>query len=140
MKILAALIVPLLASCGAVPGGEPVRTERAQTRLTKALEGRVAGEPQRCISRFRRNDQQIIDRNTILYANGRTVYRNDPIGGCGGLDPSRIVVTESVAGGDLCRGDTLRILDQVSGSVVGFCSFSDFIPYTSAGASPVRGS
>lgn len=137
MKAAALLLPVLLAGCGALGEGPP-RTERAQTRLARALDGKVAGEPQRCISRFRRNDQEIIDRGTILYRNGRDlVYRNDPEGGCGGLDRSRTLVVTTIEGGDLCRGDIIRVVDPVSGALVGSCAFSDFIPYTRPG-SPVR--
>ena len=83
MKLLFPLPFLVLAACTGV-GGEPVRTARAETRLTQALAGLVPGEPQRCLPRFRRNDQEIIDRGTILYRDGRDrVYRNDPPGGCG---------------------------------------------------------
>lgn len=141
MKILIFGLLPLLASCGVNAGEQSVRSERAQTRLTKALEGKVAGAPQRCLPRFSRNDQRIIDRNTILYANGRTVYRNDPIGGCGGLDPGRTIVTTSIGGsGELCQGDIIRVVDQVSGGIVGSCAFSDFIPYRTPDAPSPRGS
>lgn len=130
MKFLPLLLVPALAACGMAASGEAPRSERAQTRLTVALEGKVAGVPQQCISRFRRNELEIVDRGTILFKNGRDlVYRNDPEGGCQGLDRSRTIVTTSISG-DLCRGDTIRVIDQLSGSTVGICSFSDFTPYT----------
>jgi len=129
MKALTLLLVPLVAACSQF-GAEPPRTERAQTRLTRALEGLVAGPPQRCISPFRRNDQDIIDRGTILFKNGRgLVYRNDPEGGCFGLDSTRTILVTSI-NGDYCRGDIIRVLDQSTGTAVGSCAFSDFIPYT----------
>lgn len=129
MKTLALLLLPPIAACSGL-GAQPPRTERAQTRLTRALEGLVAGPPQRCISPFRRNDQDIIDRGTILFKNGRDlVYRNDPEGGCQGLDRSRTILVTSI-NGDYCRGDIIRVLDQTTGSTVGSCAFSDFIPYT----------
>lgn len=140
MKSIGFILIPMLAACGMTLGQETPRSERAQTRLTQALGDKVAGPAQRCISRFGRNDQEIIDRNTILFKNGRNlVYRNDPEGGCGGLDPSRTILTTSI-NGDLCQGDIIRVLDQVSGSVVGSCAFSDFIPYTRPGAPAPRGS
>lgn len=141
MKTFALALLLPLAACGASAFEQAPRTERAQTRLTRALEGKVAGAPQRCISQFRRNGQNIIDRNTILYENGRNlVYRNDPVGGCMGLDSSRILVVQPFIGGELCRGDIIRVVDQVSGSLVGSCAFSDFVPYTTSRGPDPRGS
>ena len=140
MKALALMLLPALASCGIVSAGQSPRSERAETRLTRALSGKIAEAPQRCISRFRRNDLEIVDRNTILFKNGRNlVYRNDPEGGCAGLDPSRTIVTTSISD-DLCQGDIIRVVDQVSQSTVGVCAFSDFIPYVGNGAASPRGS
>ena len=139
MKMLPLLLLPALAACG-ISAAERPRSERAQTRLTRALDGKIAGEPRQCISRFRRNELEIVDRNTLLSKNGRNlVYRNDPEGGCGGLDPSRTIVTTSI-NGDLCRGDIVRVVDQTSGFLVGSCAFSDFVPYQPAGAARRRGS
>lgn len=140
MKALPLLLLLPLASCGFASGEERPRTERAQTRLTRALEGKVAGEPQRCLPPYGRNELEVIDRNTLLYKSGRNlVYRNDPEGGCGGLDQTRTIVTTS-HNGQTCRGDIIRIVDQVSGSFVGSCAFSDFIPYRLPGTGPRTGS
>lgn len=140
MKALALMLVPALASCGIASAGQSPRSERAETRLTRALGGKVAGTARKCIARFRSNDLEIVDRNTILFKNGRNlVYRNDPEGGCAGLDPSRTIVTSSV-GSDLCRGDTIRVVDRLSRSTVGVCAFSDFIPYVGNGAASPGGS
>ena len=133
MRMLIPLLFLGLAGCSGL-GDEPVRTARAETRLAQALAGLVPGEPQRCLSRFRRNDQEIVDRGTILYREGRDhVYRNDPLGGCGSLDPTRTLVVTSF-NGEYCRGDIVRVLDQTTGSIVGSCSFSDFVPYTRPGS------
>ncbi len=140
MKLLASLSLLALAACGASYEDAP-RSQRAQTRLDRALDGKVAGEPQRCISRFRRNEQEIVDRNTILFKNGRDlVYRNDPEGGCGGLDPTRAILINTIGDGDFCRGDIIRVFDTTSGSTVGSCAFSDFIPYRRPGSRAGRGS
>lgn len=133
MKLVALMLLGSLAACNALGEGAP-RTARAQSRLTEALAGKVAGLPQRCISRFARNEQQVIDRYTILYRNGADLlYRNDPQGGCGGLDRNRTLVVTSI-NGDLCEGDIIRVVEPTSGALVGSCAFSDFIPYTTRGS------
>lgn len=138
-SLLVALALPL-AACGGF-GEEPVRNPRAATRLTEALAGKVAGAPQRCLPRYRRNEQEIVDRGTILYRNGRDLlYRNDPPGGCGGLDRSRTLVVMPINGGDYCSGDIVRVVDQTTGTLVGSCAFGDFVPYYTPGsrADPAR--
>lgn len=131
MKHPALLLLTALAACGPMTAGQAPRSERAQTRLTLALGDKVAGEPQRCLPRHQRNDLEIVDRNTLLFKSGRNlVYRNDPEGGCGGLDATGTIVTTSPTG-DTCRGDIIRVVDQTTGAFVGACAFSDFIPYRS---------
>lgn len=133
MKTLPLALLPALAACGMVSTAQAPRSERAETRLTRALAGKVAGPPQRCLSRQRADDLEIVDSRTILFKNGRSLlYRNDPEGGCGGLDPSRTIVTSSFGSSGLCRGDIVRVVDRTSGGVVGSCAFADFVPYRSA--------
>lgn len=135
MKTLPLMIVgSMLVGCAGL-GEQAPRSERAQTRLTRALEGKVAGEPRRCLPRYRSVDQEIVDRNTILYRQGRDlVFRNDPVGGCNGLDRTRTLLITPVNGGEYCSGDIVRILDQQTGLNVGSCAFSDFVPYHRPGS------
>lgn len=129
MKALHLLLLAPLASCGLATAAQAPRNEAAQTRLVRALDGMVAGAPQRCLPRTDTNDLEIVGRDTILYRNGQNlVYRNDPLGGCPGLGPGRTIVSTS-PGSQTCRGDTVRVVDQLSGTVVGACAFADFVPY-----------
>lgn len=133
MKLFGALLLPLLAGCGAL-GEPPQRSERAQTRLSRALDGKIALEPQRCLPRYRSLDQEIVDRGTILFRDGRNrVFRNDPEGGCPGLDPGRILVVRPLTG-ELCRGDIVQVVDSTTGTQVGSCAFSDFVPFVVPGS------
>ncbi len=132
MRLLAPLLLATFGSCAASGLEQAPRNPAAQARLVRALDGLVAGEPRRCLARTDTRDTQIIDRNTILFRNGANlVYRNDPLGGCPGLGAGRTIVSTSV-GSDLCRGDTIRVVDQLSGSVVGACAYADFTPYRPA--------
>ena len=114
--------------------GDGVGAGRGNEHALERLAGLVAGKPQRCLPRYRRNDQEIVDRGTILYRDGRDrVFRNDPPGGCGSLDPTRTLVVTAF-NDEYCRGDIIRVLDQSTGTIVGSCSFSDFVPYTRPGS------
>jgi hypothetical protein len=71
----------------------------------------------------------IIDDNTILFRDGRTVYVNHPLGGCNNLQQSgRALVTRNF-GPQLCRGDLATVVDNTSGMSVGACALGDFVPY-----------
>lgn len=139
MRYFLALLPFALLGCTAVD--TPERTARTQERLDRALAGLVAGAPQRCISRLRTYDLDIVDDRTALFRSGRNlVYRADFPNGCGSLDPTRTLSYTTVSS-EICRGDIVRPLDRVTGNVVGSCAFSDFVPYTrpGSGADP-RGS
>lgn len=120
----------VLASCSAssVPD---TPTPRAQRSLAEALAGRTPGPATRCIPNYRSNNMQVIDDNTILFQDGRTVYLQKPRGGCIGLaNGSRTLVTRQFGTNNLCDGDINRTVDLASGVSGGACVFGPFVPYT----------
>jgi hypothetical protein len=106
----------------------PALTAKQQAALDKALEGKVAGKPQSCISLTQRADLQIISDDLLLYKAGRTVYLNRVNGSCSGLSFGRTLVT-NVWGSQLCRGDIARVADLQAGMITGSCALGDFVPY-----------
>lgn len=125
-----------LASAGAIAAcstaaGQPTRTPQAQQDLAKALAGRAAGKPVSCIPNYRNTNMQVIDDWTILFRDGRTVYVQNPRGGCGGLGTGRYtLVTRLYGTGQLCSGDINRLVDLPTGIQGGACVFAPFVPYT----------
>jgi hypothetical protein len=120
----------LLASCSTTPVQE-TRSPRAQQELAEALAGRVPGKPVSCLPSYRADDMQIIDDWTILFKDGRTVYVQNPRGGCPGIGSRRnILVTRLFGTSQLCSGDISHLIDPSSGIGGGACVFSDFVPYT----------
>jgi hypothetical protein len=118
------------SSCMATPYGR-TPGERAQTQLAKALAGRVPGPPQRCLASFRTRDMQVIDDNTILFHQGRTVYVQRPPNGCPGISSgSRTLVTRPLGSTELCAGDFNYTVDLRTGVRGGACVFGPFVPYT----------
>lgn len=120
----------LIAACSTAPV-EPTRSARAQKELADALAGRVAGKPVNCLPSYRADNMQIIDDWTILFRDGRTIYVQNPRGGCPGIGSRRNILVNRVFGSNqLCSGDISHLLDPVSGIQGGACVFSEFVPYT----------
>ena len=118
--------------CACATASEPTyRSAQAQHEYEHLLAGKTAGKAEKCLPTYRSNDMTIIDDDTILFRDGRTVYVNHPLGGCNNLHQSgRALVTRNF-GPQLCRGDLATVVDNTSGISVGACSLGDFIPYKS---------
>lgn len=132
MKLPALVLIAaggaILASCSTAPAQE-MRSPRASRELADALQGRVAGPPQRCISTYRSTKVHPIDDWTILYDQGSTIYVQSPRGGCPGIGSgSDILVTRQVAN-QLCDGEIAQTVDLTSRVARGGCVFGPFVPY-----------
>lgn len=122
---LAVLAAVALAGCSANAASDPGKDGE---ELNKALAGRVAGTPKACIG-VTSGDGPMIIGQTLLYREGRRLWRTEPVGGCPGLNGDPILVVE-VHGGQLCRNDRFRTLDRASTLIPGpYCRFGDFTPY-----------
>ncbi|HEY9580666.1 MAG TPA: hypothetical protein VIR65_12475 [Rhizorhapis sp.] len=130
--VLPILLVSACATNGMAEDQSPTLTAKQQATLTKALEGKVAGKPQSCMSMIPRADLQVISDDVLLYKIGRTVYVNRMMGNCSGLTNGRTLVS-NVWGSQVCRGDIARVADLNVGMITGSCAFGDFVPYSPAG-------
>lgn len=125
----------LLAAQPALAENHEDEADQAMTegeaRLAEMLEGRVAGEPQRCI-RSRLNDKlTVIDETAYVYGRGRTIYVQRT------RSPERIdrddtLVTRRFTGSQLCKLDVTTTVDARNGFFTGAVFFEDFVPYTLA--------
>lgn len=100
-----------------------------ETRIAKALDGRVAGKPVDCIPLQQIQSSQIFDRTAILYKVGRTWYLNRPASGATFLDSNDILVTDTRSP-NLCSIDIVRLLDQSTRFPSGSIGLGKFVPYT----------
>ena len=100
-----------------------------EARLDKLLAGRVAGEPVKCINLRDIQSSEIIDGTAIVYRVGKRLYVNRPRGGAYQLDSDDILLTRSVTS-QLCRIDTVDLVDRTSRFRTGFVSLGEFVPYT----------
>jgi len=125
MRAATALAALILASCTA--GSGPDSASDAG-ELARALEGRVAGVAQRCLPATQNSGPQIIGE-TLLYRQGRTLWRAELPDGCPSLRGDPILVTE-IFGGSICRNDRFRTIDRGAPAIPGpSCRFGDFTPY-----------
>ncbi len=93
------------------------------------LEGRVAGEPVRCIRSLPSQRMTTIDRTAYVYGSGNTIYvqrTRDP----DQIDDNDALVTQRFNPSELCRLDQMTTVDRVLGFFTGAVFFEDFVPYT----------
>lgn len=124
-------LIPALLAAAALAAA-PAATAREklapEDQLAKLLEGRVAGEPQDCISLSTARSSQIIEKTAIVYKVGSTYWVNRPRGGAESLDDDDILVLKT-SGSQLCSIDTLELHDRASHMYSGFVSLGEFVPY-----------
>jgi len=128
---LLALGGAMLAGLGAAAPEQINHSPKAQKALAKALKGRSAGRAVDCIYDFPSKQMQVIDESTILFHDRRTVYLQNPRGGCPGISvPGYTLVTRQPGVNQLCSGDIANLVDLRSGTRAGSCVFNTFVPYT----------
>lgn len=101
---------------------------KGEKELAKLLEGRTAGEPQRCIRNTPSQRMRTIDDTAYVFGSGRTIYvqrTKHPED----IDDSDVLVMQ-LWGSQICRLDQITTIDRFSGFFSGVVFFEDFIPYT----------
>jgi hypothetical protein len=129
--LASALILPI-ASASAKDGAarRAEAAAKAEAKLAKMLDGRVAGKPQDCIFLPSIRSSRIIDKTAIVYEAGGTLYVNRPRNGASSLDDDDILVTDlHGSGSQLCSIDVVRLHDRTSFFYSGFVSLGEFVPY-----------
>lgn len=101
-----------------------------EAQLERALAGRVAGEPVRCIHLRPSTQSTVIDRTAILFRVGGTIYVNRPRAGVEALDRGDTLVNRQFGGtSQLCSIDTMRTVDLRTGTMTGIVFLGEFVPY-----------
>lgn len=134
MRIVSTLLIGAALLGSAIPAfaGSVGDNGKAEARLTKALEGRVAGKPVDCINLRDIQSSEIIDRTAILYrTNGNRLYVNRPDTGAESLYRDDILITNTWDS-RLCSIDIVRLVDQGSRFEHGFVGLGAFVPYVKA--------
>lgn len=97
--------------------------------MDRWLAGRTPGNSVSCIPHTQIRSTYYVGGKTILYRmrNG-TVYRNEPPGGCPGLNSNLALETRNPTG-LLCSGEIAQVRDYTQGYSPGSCALGDFVPY-----------
>ncbi|WP_324828627.1 hypothetical protein [Qipengyuania zhejiangensis] len=114
---------PVSADDHAAPG-----ITKGEAKLAKLLEGRVAGEPERCIRTIGSRTLRQIDGTALVYKAGDTLWVNrtrtpDQI------DSDEIMVIKRFDASNLCRTDQITLIDRFGGYFTGVIFLDDFVPY-----------
>lgn len=115
------------ALLGIAPAYAAERNPEAE--LSRAIQGRAAGEPVDCIDLNRVRSTRIIDDTAIVYDAGSVVYVNRPRSGAESLDRWDTLVTRLWSGSRLCSIDTVRLVDTSSRMTTGVVFLGEFVPY-----------
>jgi hypothetical protein len=136
MRGVCLLLIGALASCTTAPPS-PTRTAKAQEQLQKLITGKVAQAPVSCLPSYNAGDMIVIDENVIAFRSGSNrVYIAHMSGPCSNLGGAGnyALLTKSVGGLGLCKGDIAQVVDTMSHVTVGSCSFGEIVPYVGPGA------
>jgi hypothetical protein len=119
-------LIPLAAL--AVASCVPQTPEPPNAAFARELAGHTAGAPQNCVNTMPDQNLRVVDRSTVAYGWGRTIYVNHLPGECPALSPFNTLIIEASAG-QYCRGDRVRGLEP-GGIIPGpSCNLGDWVPY-----------
>lgn len=123
-----------VSACAVNPEAERQAQLQTQQQLAVELAGRTPGKPVDCIRNDSSTQLEVIDDQTLLYRDGRTIYLQRPLSACHGLaNRTYTLVTKKFGTSDNCRGDINQLVDLRTGMQGGACVFDQFVPYTKAG-------
>ena len=130
IRPLAACAALALSAIAPTAIADEKAVSEGELELAKMLEGRVAGEPQRCISDFASDNLTVIDRTAMVFRSGKTLYVNRT-SNAQWLDWSDLPVIERRTG-QLCAKDQVELRDRTSFMRGPILFLDEFTPYTKA--------
>ena len=127
---LATAAVTMLAA-PAVQADDHVELTKGEKKLAKMLDGRVAGEPERCIRTIGSRSITRIDDTALVYRDGDTIwvnYTRSP----SAIDDSDYMVIDRFSATSLCRTDRITTYSRAGNFFSGVIFLDDFVPYRAA--------
>ena len=97
--------------------------------FAQEVAGRVAGPPAYCIDSHQSSNIRVVDSQTLAYNDGPTLWVTRLGAACPGISTLSTVIVEPQLGGQYCRGDHIRGLEQ--GAIIPgpTCFIGDWVPY-----------
>lgn len=114
---------------GAASCSTPPAAPTDQSALAREVAGRVAGPPRSCVNSSQSANIRVIDSQTLAYDDGPTIWVTHLGASCPGMATLSTVIVEPKLGGQYCRGDHVRGLEQ--GAIIpgATCFIGDWVPY-----------
>ena len=119
--------IPMLAALAVASTPALAERQTGEEKLAKMLEGREAGQPQKCIMARPVRSTKIIDGTAIVYDAGGTLYVNYTQNPEDLDDDDYLVVRRQ--GINLCRSDIVTARTPAGNFYSGNVFLTDFIPY-----------
>lgn len=118
----------LIAAAGLVAGCSQ-RPLPPGVATADVLAGRIAGPPQTCIPTYSAENIHALDRQTLAYGYGRTIYVNRLLGPCPAIENANTIIVQASTGNEYCRGD--RVRGREPGALIAgpACNLQDWVPY-----------
>jgi hypothetical protein len=133
MRRIIATLAPIAAlgllAAPAIAQDDDADMTRGEKQLARMLEGREAGEAERCVRTFPSARITIIDGEGIIVRTGNRVYFNRTTNP-ETLDDDDILVIRRYSGDSrLCERETLETYSRGGNFFTGIVSLEEFVPY-----------
>lgn len=123
----------MLALAGCTTGATNGYEERDRAALASDLSTRVAGDTQSCAPISAQGQSvRVVDRRTLVYEQGSTIWVNRLPADCLGMDRDSILIFESFGGSNYCRGDRVRALERGTRIPGPWCPLGQWTAYRKA--------
>jgi hypothetical protein len=122
------MLISAFAFCAASCSTPPA-TPGGQSALAAEVAGRVAGPPQSCITSHQSTNLRVVDSQTLAYDDGPTIWVTHLGAACPGIESLSTIIVEPKLGGQYCRGDHVRGLEQGATIPGATCFIGDWVPY-----------
>lgn len=121
-------IAATLLAAPAIADETADKPSAGELELAELLEGRVAGEPVRCLRQSQRDGLRVIDSTALVFRDGRTLYVNRPRN-AQFLDEWDVPVFRQFTS-SLCELDQVEMRDRTSLMGGPVLVLDEFVPYT----------
>ena len=128
MKSIAIATASLAMLAAPALHAQETPVSKGEAKLAKLIEGRIAGEPESCITMIGSRPMTKIDDTALVYRAGNTVWVNrtrTPEA----IDDNDYLVIRKFGTSQLCKSDNVTTYDRSGNFFSGVIFLDDFVPY-----------